>query len=185
MRGDSILKRPHNAGFTLIELMISVIIVGILAAVAVPSFSSYVYRGRVSEAVTFLGQIRTRQEAYRSKFGQYCDVGGADCNWDAAAWSATHPASAPSAQPVVWVSTANWERLGAQPNAPIRFRYTTVAGAPTQGAPAGTNLDDQRHFWFAARAVGDLDGDGNQMTMELYSQSRNIFNSAAGTGGWE
>jgi prepilin-type N-terminal cleavage/methylation domain-containing protein len=45
-----LLRHPRSAGFTTIELLIGVAIVGILAAIAVPTFKSYVYRSRVTEA---------------------------------------------------------------------------------------------------------------------------------------
>ena len=59
----------RSAGFTTIELLIGVVIVGILAALAVPTFKGYVYRSRVSEAVTVLNEIKARQETYRSRYG--------------------------------------------------------------------------------------------------------------------
>ena len=59
-------------GFTLMELMTVVIIVGILSAIAVPTFSNYIYKARASEATEFLGVIRLREESYRSEFGVYC-----------------------------------------------------------------------------------------------------------------
>jgi prepilin-type N-terminal cleavage/methylation domain-containing protein len=59
-------------GFTLMELMSVVAIVGILSAVAIPTFSSYIYKARTSEATEFLGVIRLREESYRSEFGVYC-----------------------------------------------------------------------------------------------------------------
>ena len=40
-------------------------------------------------------------------------------------------------------------------------------------------------FWFAAQALGDLDGDNENFVMEVYSNSRIVFNSAVGQGGWE
>ena len=167
-------------GFTLIELLIGVVIVGILAAVAIPSFKGYLYRGRVSEAVTFLGEIKGKQEAYRGHFGQYAAINGSNT------WNSFNPAgeNPPGVNPVVWPSTPQWEQLGAHPNGPVRFQYATVAGAPTDPVPAATNLDN-RDFWYAARAVGDLDGDGTTFFLEVYSQSRNMFNSASATGGWE
>jgi len=64
-------NRNRKQGFTLIELMIVVVIIGVLAAVAIPSFQSYMYRSRMSEATTFLGEIKQRQEAYRAEFGLY------------------------------------------------------------------------------------------------------------------
>lgn len=166
-----------RSGFTLIELLIGVVIVGILSALAIPSFKGYLYRGRVSEAVTFLGEIKGKQEAYRGHFGQYAAVNGAN-------WGVFNPAALPGANAVVWPTTPQWEQLGAHPNGPVRFQYATVAGAPTVPVPAGTNLDN-RDFWYAARAVGDLDGDGTTFFLEVYSQSRNMFNSASATRGWE
>lgn len=56
-------SRRGKAGFTLIELMIVVIIVGVLAAAAVPIYTSYVKRAYVTEAEASLGAIRTAQIA--------------------------------------------------------------------------------------------------------------------------
>jgi type IV pilus assembly protein PilE len=51
-------------GFTLIELMIAVAVVAILAAVALPSYSNYVKRGKIQEATTNLLTVRTKLEQY-------------------------------------------------------------------------------------------------------------------------
>src|SRR5437868_13399790 len=52
------MKRVQQ-GFTLIELMIVVAIVGILAAIAIPAYSDYIVRSKVSEAVAGLGACKT------------------------------------------------------------------------------------------------------------------------------
>ncbi len=51
-------------GFTLIELMIAVAVVGILASIAVPAYSNYVKRGRIAEATSELSAWRVRMEQY-------------------------------------------------------------------------------------------------------------------------
>ncbi len=51
-------------GFTLLELMIVVVIIGILAAVALPMYQEYVRKSRTAEAKNNLGDIRTMQLAY-------------------------------------------------------------------------------------------------------------------------
>lgn len=59
------------SGFTLIELMITVAILAIIAAVAIPSYSSYVDRGKRAEARTALLDIAARQERHYSNNRQY------------------------------------------------------------------------------------------------------------------
>ena len=158
--------------------MAALVIVGILATLAVPAFTSYIYKSRVTEATTFLGQIKQRQEAYRYEFGQYADVSGNPT------WTNYNPTSIPGPNPVVWTANASWQQLGASPDGPIRFQYATVAGSPGDTVPVGSNLDNS-DFFFAARAQGDLDGDSTSFFLEIYSQSTHIYNSQSQKGGWE
>ena len=58
-------------GFTLIELMIVVAIIGILAAIAIPNFMNYQCKAKQSEAKSSLGSIRVAQEAYFAEHDSY------------------------------------------------------------------------------------------------------------------
>jgi type IV pilus assembly protein PilE len=58
-------------GLTLIELLITIVIVGILAAVAIPSYSNYMVRARRADAKTALEQLRASQEMFRAERGSY------------------------------------------------------------------------------------------------------------------
>lgn len=53
-----------SKGFTLIELMIVVVVVGILASIALPSYSSYVQRSKITEATTNLSSLRVSMEQW-------------------------------------------------------------------------------------------------------------------------
>jgi len=65
----TILSR--SKGFTLIELLIVVAIVGILAYLAVPSYRTYLYKSRRSEATSTLLNIHLEQEKYRANNTAY------------------------------------------------------------------------------------------------------------------
>jgi type IV pilus assembly protein PilE len=66
-----------NKGFTLVELMVVVAIIGILSAVAVPAYSDYVLRGKLTEAFTGLADGRVRMEQYFQDNRTY--LSGANC----------------------------------------------------------------------------------------------------------
>jgi type IV pilus assembly protein PilE len=71
-------NRNRHAGFTLIEVMIVVVIIGILAAIALPQYSDYVRRARVSEALGLLAGMRPRMEQFfqdNRTFAGACDSG--------------------------------------------------------------------------------------------------------------
>lgn len=59
------------AGFTLIEVMIVVAIIGILAAIAYPNYSEYVFKGRRAEARTALTDLMQQQERYFTQNSTY------------------------------------------------------------------------------------------------------------------
>jgi type IV pilus assembly protein PilE len=70
-------KKPaakKHLGFTLIELMIVVAIIGILAAIAIPNYRNYLQRGRAAEATSTLADLRIRMEQYYQDNKTY--VGG-------------------------------------------------------------------------------------------------------------
>lgn len=66
-------------GFTLIEVMITVAIVAILAAIAVPSYTEYVRRGQLSEAMNALSDYRVKMEQFFQDNRTYVGTGLGTC----------------------------------------------------------------------------------------------------------
>jgi type IV pilus assembly protein PilE len=56
--------RSRHGGFTLIEVLMAVVIIGILSAIAFPSYVDYVMRGKISEATAGLANMRVQMEQY-------------------------------------------------------------------------------------------------------------------------
>ncbi len=145
---QSILKNlKKREGFTLIELMIVVAIIGILAAIAIPNFIKFQLRSKASEGKINLAAIRTAQESFFAEVGTYYS------------WAAT-PGSLPGQTKVSYAaacsippasSAPGYCFIGWEPEGDVFFQYAVNTNSGT---------DNQ----FFADALSDIDGDGNENT---------------------
>ena len=69
--------KNNKKGFTLIELLVVVLIIGILAAMAMPAYFKAVERSRMAEADTMIGTAVNAQQRYKMKTGTYATNGPA------------------------------------------------------------------------------------------------------------
>jgi prepilin-type N-terminal cleavage/methylation domain-containing protein len=120
-------------GFTLIELIIVVIIVGVLAAIALPQYSGFVERARTTEAVNAIGAIKTAEATVLLEGGNFLGAATtADVNTnlgialDASKWTYVIANAVPTATFQVTAS-----RVGLTSNNTIIFTWTnsTQTGA--------------------------------------------------------
>jgi type IV pilus assembly protein PilA len=142
------LLRKRNKGFTLIELMIVVAIIGILAAIAIPNFLRFQLKAKSSEGKVNIAAIRVAENSY---YGEYVTFVGA----------AASPAAAGVGQKQPFVDTelatvgAGFNVLGWEPEGDIYFSYAAVVqnavGTPshnfTISAAADIDGDTAQQFW--------------------------------------
>ncbi len=133
------MKKFHNrkGGFTLIELMIVVAIIGILAAIAIPNFLRFQLKAKSSEGKSNLAAIRTAEESYYSEFGVYVS-------------SNASPTTIGKNQKTDFFNAdgtnKGFDRLGWSPEGLVFFNYAV-------GAANGYSM-------FTATANADIDADG-------------------------
>ncbi len=121
-----------SKGFTLIELMIVVVIIGILAALAIPRFMKATTKSKQSEAKQILKQIYVMERAYRQEKDVYAENG----------------ASASAG--------GQFTTIGVEIMTNARYTYSIVADSNTFTATATGNLDDD-----ATDDVWTIDEDGD------------------------
>ena len=125
------MKNGNQKGFTLIELMIVVAIIGILAAIAIPEFIAYTLKSKTSEALMNMGNIATAEEVYRAKNNVYLSC-------------TLSPVGGGQTTPTAWVDAGGFTAIGFEAIRKVYYTYQVVATPTT----------------FKIIATGDLDGNG-------------------------
>ncbi|MCP4806043.1 MAG: prepilin-type N-terminal cleavage/methylation domain-containing protein [Proteobacteria bacterium] len=135
-----------RAAFTLVELMVTVAIIGILAAIAIPNFLEMQYRAKRQEVWLNVDGIVTAQHAYEAANDEWVD----EC--------ASNPAAPLGKYTKEWRrGDDEWEELGWEPDGEMRCTYTT-------------NVFGTGDSWFRVSGVCDIDDDNNNYTIRWYSE---------------
>ena len=156
-------------GFTLIELMIVVAIIGILAAVAIPAFLEYMKRSRTTEASLNLNKIGKATKRVKGEIGTYPSEQGAmlpsstgSCCGQSGGTSAVNNKCSPT--PSAFSDGAAWTHLEFSVDEPSSYSYKFL------GFVSGTQ--------FTAYAVGDTDCDTVMATFTLIGSTTSLGNAA-------
>ena len=156
------------AGFTLVELMIVVVILGILAAVAIPAFTRYVKRSKTSEATGNISKIYQGEVAY---FNQSSEQSVASFASASATPSAEPTESKYAAQPLAFTTDSGWSAIGFSVDSPLYYQYSATGTASSFNAIARGNIDGDGTYSTFSRAAtlngGEIQGARMVVTEEL------------------
>ena len=139
------LIRKAKKGFTLIELMIVVAIIGILAAIAIPNFLRFQLKSKSSEGKVNIAAIRTAEESYLAEFGVYV------------AAVAIPTAGVPGSQKAVFdtpTAGQDFDKLGWTPEGNVFFQYAVAYASATMPGKRAMSPMDWRSMFSRERPSG-------------------------------
>jgi prepilin-type N-terminal cleavage/methylation domain-containing protein len=158
------MRQSSHAGFTLVELMIVVAIFSVLLAVAGTAYRKYMDSGRTAEVYAMLGELRSKEEAFRAENATYLGDTVDENDFYPVLLAAGEPAAK------TWAGAATpayWTNLGVNPGkAQLYCGYVVIAGPGGAWNNAGTNGKNIFNNtapavpWWYANATCDNDGRG-------------------------
>lgn len=172
----AIVKKMTKRGFTLIELMIVVVIIGILAALAIYGVQKYVANSKSAEARMMLGRMsKDMLTFYEGENQNYAvlSLGGTAAISRSLCPSTGNPvpAAVPTKakvqpSPAEFRDGAGWECLKTTITTPIYYQYAVASPQQSGTYPASLIAAGDGHT-FSATATGDLDGDAVLSTFTM------------------
>lgn len=143
-------SRARSRGFTLIELMITVSIIGILATIALPMYIKYTYRAKSVEATANLGAIRTSMVGFKANEDTYLDIQiepAQPVTGLKKAWPQLPPLPSPATTQV-----GRFSNIGFQPAGTVYYHYGCqhVREAVRCEASSDIDLTPPQQVWMLA-----------------------------------
>jgi type IV pilus assembly protein PilA len=177
-----------SRGFTLVELLVVIAMVGILAALAIVGFRKYINAAGIAEPKAMIQLIRQGEVQYKIDAAQYLGCAGCGptgCAQGAGTLTTYYPMATPSSKKYTWQQPSTeyecWRRMNVTTDGTVRFGYSVVAGGPTDavkqpvGFAALTPFQQPDDAWFVVQAAGNRDEDGQQALLCANSWSNEVY----------